>query len=383
MAKRRFRRLGAAFVIVAGLGFVAALATGEVTLVTTHGISMEPTFHTGDLAVIVPSGHYRVGDVVGYHSPLLHIVVLHRIVAEHNGLFTFKGDNNNFLDPVRLPAAAIQGRLWLHIASGGVVLGWLRSPFVLGLLAFLIIAVGVGGASRRRRARGPLPGPGPRIVPERAPSPAVGVEWWPVMAAGALVAVFGLTTVISWGRPTTHASERPLTYDHHVAFSYSATAPAGITYPTGTVRTGDPVFLQLVKALRVGVHYSLLLAQPAGIPPDVHGMIGATAVLEGPGGWTEPLASVAPVAFTGSSATIAVPLDLTALAALESSFTAETGVPLQDPEIVVTPAGHLRGPRAGAAIADTLAPTLAFRIEGPVLDLIGTSPGGGLPPSRR
>src|SRR5271170_7219220 len=138
MAGRRFRRIGAILVTVAGLTVILALSTGEMSLVTTHGISMEPKFHTGDLAVIVPSAHYRVGEIVGYHSPLLHIVVLHRIVAEHGGFFTFKGDNNSFLDPVRLPASAIEGRLWLHIARGGIVLGWFRSPVVLGLLAFLV-----------------------------------------------------------------------------------------------------------------------------------------------------------------------------------------------------------------------------------------------------
>ncbi len=154
MAGRRFRRIGATFVTVVGLGLIVALCTGEVALVTTHGISMEPRFYTGDLAVITPSAHYRVGEIVGYHSPLLHIVVLHRIVAEHAGLFTFKGDNNSFLDPVRLPASAIEGRLWLHIPHGGVVLGGLRSPVVIGLLAFLVVALGIGGTARRRRNRG-------------------------------------------------------------------------------------------------------------------------------------------------------------------------------------------------------------------------------------
>ena len=381
MAKRRFRRIGATLVVVVGLGLVVALATGEVGLVTTHGISMEPRFHTGDLAVIVPASHYRVGDVVGYHSPLLHIVVLHRIVAEHGGLFTFKGDNNSFLDPVRLPAAAIQGRLWLHISSGGVVLGWLRSPIVLGLLAFFVMALGVGGARRRRRSRGPLPGPGPRLVPERPPSDGVSVGWWPVGVALGLVTLSGFVTGLAWERPATRPSQSPLAYDQNVAFSYGAAAPVGITYPTGRVTTGDPVFLHLVGALQVGVQYTVTTG-PAGSTdraadtgPDVSGTIATTAVLEGPGGWTGPLSATAPVPFSGSSGRITVPLDLTRIPALEATFSSETGVPLGDPEIVVTPVVHVHGTWLGTTIGDDFSPTLAFRVEGPVLDLVGTSSG--------
>ena len=74
---RRFRRIGAALVAVVSLTVIVTLATGEAALVTTHGISMEPTFHTGDLAVLAPSARYHVGEVVGYHSPLLHLSLIH------------------------------------------------------------------------------------------------------------------------------------------------------------------------------------------------------------------------------------------------------------------------------------------------------------------
>ena len=70
MAGRRLRRITATLVVVAGLAVIGALATGEVALVTTHGVSMEPTFHTGDLAVIVPSASYHVGEVVGRRQEL-------------------------------------------------------------------------------------------------------------------------------------------------------------------------------------------------------------------------------------------------------------------------------------------------------------------------
>jgi signal peptidase I len=380
MRGRRLRRIAAAFVTVAGLTIIVALSTNEVHLVTTHGISMEPRFHTGDLAVIVPSAQYRVGDIVGYHSPLLHIVVLHRIVAEHAGLFTFKGDNNSFLDPVRLPPSAIEGRLWVHVVHGGDVLGWLRSPVILGLLAFFVMALGVGGVSHRRRSR--TPAGGGKVTHERGPSGAVGQQWWPIAVAVGLVFLFGLFTAASWNRPATRPSGSPLAYVQSGRFSYSATAPVGVTYPDGTVTTGDAVFLHLVKTLDVTFHYALgpsTKSAVSGVSVAAKGTIGATATVKGSGGWTGPLATQTPVRFSGTSATVTVALDLAQIPDVETSFTTQTGVPLVDPQIVVTPVVHIEGTIDGVALRQTFETPLNFQVVGGSLTVLGTSAGGGGP----
>src|SRR4051794_31425667 len=72
---------------------------GRTTYVTTHGVSMALSFHTGDLALMRPAANYHVGEVVAYHSSLLHTVVMHRIVAIKGGQYVFKGDNNSWRDP--------------------------------------------------------------------------------------------------------------------------------------------------------------------------------------------------------------------------------------------------------------------------------------------
>src|SRR5690349_114694 len=72
---------------------------GKTTYVATYGTSMRPHFHAGDLAIVQPAGEYHVGDVAAYRSTTLNdAVVLHRIVAVNDGHYTFKGDNNDFLD---------------------------------------------------------------------------------------------------------------------------------------------------------------------------------------------------------------------------------------------------------------------------------------------
>lgn len=78
-----------AAILVGGL-ITAATATGQIAYVATHGVSMEPQFHRGDLAVVRPAASYEVGDVVAYRSELLDTVVLHRIVARDGDRYTFK-----------------------------------------------------------------------------------------------------------------------------------------------------------------------------------------------------------------------------------------------------------------------------------------------------
>ncbi len=57
----------------------------------TSGVSMEPRFHTGDLAIVRPVSNYRVGEIVAYWSTVLHTVVLHRIIAKDGNYVCIQG----------------------------------------------------------------------------------------------------------------------------------------------------------------------------------------------------------------------------------------------------------------------------------------------------
>jgi len=95
-------------------------------ILITHGISMEPLLHTGDLVLIAPVDNYRVGQVVAYHSTLLHTIVLHRISSGRH--YFFKGENNDFIDPRMQRGRCWSAGMWLHIPRGGVVLCGSRTP---------------------------------------------------------------------------------------------------------------------------------------------------------------------------------------------------------------------------------------------------------------
>src|SRR5438132_97515 len=106
MMRMKPRKLIATILGLAGLGiawfFLAPAALGGSTAyVITHGNSMEPKFHDGDLVVIRPAGNFAVGDVAAYRSRSLHTIVLHRIVGRDGGRYIFKGDHNGWLDAER------------------------------------------------------------------------------------------------------------------------------------------------------------------------------------------------------------------------------------------------------------------------------------------
>ena len=99
----------AALVLAAVWLFWPSSLGGGTTYVSTHGISMEPGFQTGDLAILRPADSYAVGDVVAYRSESLDTIVMHRIVAGDANGFVTQGDNNDWLDEDRPTEGEILG----------------------------------------------------------------------------------------------------------------------------------------------------------------------------------------------------------------------------------------------------------------------------------
>jgi signal peptidase I len=106
---------------------------GTMTYDITHGTSMQPTFHTGDLAVLRKSSRYDVGDVAAYRSPSLHTTVMHRIKTKTAKGYTFKGDNNDFVDPDTVTDDELLGKLLFRVPSVGKYLSWFADPLHLAL----------------------------------------------------------------------------------------------------------------------------------------------------------------------------------------------------------------------------------------------------------
>ena len=140
-------------VVVVWIGIAPSGLGGSCTYSVTSGISMEPMIHKNDLALVRAQGNYHVGDVVLYDNQLLREPVLHRIVLIQDGDYYFRGDNNDFVDPGYATRSEIVGKLWVHVAGAGAVVGWLGAPVHAALLAGAAAAVIVLAGARRPRRR--------------------------------------------------------------------------------------------------------------------------------------------------------------------------------------------------------------------------------------
>jgi signal peptidase I len=111
---------------------------GLNTFTVVSGISMEPTFHTGDLIISRKADHYNVGDVVTYKIPeakYKKFRVVHRVVGKtDDGRYEIRGDNQDHADPWSVPGENIAGSKVVMIPRGGSVLGYARNPIGLALL---------------------------------------------------------------------------------------------------------------------------------------------------------------------------------------------------------------------------------------------------------
>src|SRR3954452_19623086 len=136
---------------------------GSMTYVITHGVSMEPRFSTGDLAVMRTARSYDVGDVAAYRSARLHTVVMHRIVSKNPAGYGFRGDNNDFNDPDVVPRSALLGKLLTRVPDVGGPLRWFVDPLHLALAVggiFLLFS----GREQSPVVPGPRPTGDPLVV---------------------------------------------------------------------------------------------------------------------------------------------------------------------------------------------------------------------------
>jgi signal peptidase I len=355
---------GAAVLLLAVAWLIAGPAKlgGTTTYVTTHGISMEPRFRAGDLALVRPAAEYRVGDVVAYRSTVLHSIVLHRIIARDGERYVFQGDNNDFVDPIHPGRSDLIGKLWVRVPRGGTFLAWLHGPAIAALLCGGVGLLLVWPARRRRRRdrrRGEARGR-PRGTPAMTGGPIMPnaqrlVAGCAVVALGCLV-----LGVLAWTRSTSDPVAKKVDYTHKVRFSYRAAAPAGAVYPDGTVRTGDPIFLRLVRQVRVTVAYRFA----AGAQSKLSGTEDVVLRLSSPTGWSRILRLEPSTPFHGTASSASVLLDLDRLQALVHQVETLTGAPAGASfSVDVIPRLHVKGSLGGQPLDDRYEPALSFQLD--------------------
>jgi signal peptidase I len=357
-------------VVVLGAGwFLLApqMFGGSTAYVIVSGSSMQPGIDGGDLVLLRTAQDYRVGDVVGYRSPSLHTVVLHRIIDVDGGRFTFKGDSNSWIDPDRPSASDLLGRMWVRVPGVGSAL---RRPWVMfALLGVLLMgAFGGLGVGRRRRRRGTLPARTAQPSTGRADPAAISISMGLLAASVALAAV-AFTT------PTARETAIRAPYSQSGSFTYTTTVPSGPVYGDGAIATGDPVYLRLVSELDVAFGYTFRSDEP-------HRTTGTGQlflVISDVNGWSRRSAVGPSVPIAGNEATLTGRLDLTAIHNVLTRVERVTGVVRDHYELRLVADVHASVSAGGRTEQVAFAPGLAFRIDALQLQLSpeGTAIGEG------
>ncbi len=333
---------------------------GSATYVVTHGISMEPRFHTGDLAIVRRQSSYHVGEIVAYHNHQLHTIVLHRIIGHEGDRYIFKGDNNNFVDPEHPLASQLMGALWIHIPGAGVRLQSIRSPALMGGLIFVGILLLTGGAFTQRRRRrhrqqrtsGSVVGSSPQL-PQRPGDPVVAV-----LAIGLLALLpFLALAVIGFTHPLTTSRQVNIPYKQSGRLSYSAAEAPAPAYPSGRASTGEPLFTNVLHAVGVRFDYRFESAAKHALA----GKASLSARITSTSGWHTTFALGAPTRFHGDHALVTGTLDLGSVVALIKSVETTTKVRGTD-AFTITPRVIVNGSVGHAPLKATFAPEVKFSI---------------------
>lgn len=304
---------------------------GSLTYVTTHGNSMAPRIHEGDLVLVRQSPTYEVGDSTAYWSDELETVVLHRIVAIEGGKYTFQGDNNSWLDPETPTEDKLIGKEFLHIPQGGVWLDRVTSPVAIGLIAFGLLATGGTAAHTRRRRRRTVSQHAARSK-QRGRSMTGLPHWATTTAATAgVVGVLGITLgAFAWTTSTTPTTPGVETSHNDrgqaMTFAYTASVPESPAYDDTTVTAPQPIFRKLTDDVEVEYTYT-------GAP----GTVEVAAELSTSSGWHSSVPLGSAKTFTEDSYTGTVSLDLSALEKRAQAAAAATGIPASQVDVKIVP----------------------------------------------
>ena len=79
---------------------------------TVHGDSMLPTIKDSDMVTVERCEQYKIGDIVAYYTIIDNNIkiVVHRVVFARKTYVLAKGDNNDFIDPLKISLNTVIGK---------------------------------------------------------------------------------------------------------------------------------------------------------------------------------------------------------------------------------------------------------------------------------
>ncbi len=349
-----------AVLIYAWINFAPIQVGGPASYVIVSGISMEPTMHAGDLAVMRRDTNYQVGDVVTYRDAKLQQFIIHRIIGVEAGQYILLGDNNKEPDTYRPTKDEIIGKLLFHLPFNiGQFFNWLRSAQNSAISAGLL-----GGTFMAYMMLKPSPKGDTEQVPSREKKSKVMIEnvaaefQTALYILGFAALLFIILSIFAFSNPLIKPTAN-IDYQQSGVFFYSAAGTPGI-YDTDKIRSGEPIFPSLTCSLNVGFVYNL-------DSPDLgesHGSHQMTArITDDQSGWQRTIPLIPTTAFSGNAYSTSATLDLCQIETLVASVENETNFHPLVYTLTLSPHVSIAGQVAGYSFADSFEPTLIFKFD--------------------
>ena len=349
------------------------LLGGPTSYVMVSGLSMVPTLHSGDLAVLRRQGSYEKEDIIAFRAE--GAVVIHRITGGSAGEgYIVRGDNKDAPDLWRPKPDDILGKVWFYVPGGGRVFAYLRQPQRLAALVGGLAALSLFGGARvkqKRKRGGKMATRNGYGATGPLPIPAWAVAALSVL--GLLALGLGAGAVLAYRQPTaiSQTVER-VRFEHVGAFDYTVQAEKSTLYPGGVVgpiaaassdpgakTTPPPIYRKLARSVDVGYTYSLR----APLPPDVSGEIGFVVEVRAADGWTTTLESAPALPFAGPRASGRATVDFARVSSLVDTVEKETGVRSGSYTVAVVPTVRVRGRVGAEPIDETYSTTFSVKLD--------------------
>jgi len=333
------------------IAFAPVKLGGKVSYAMINGISMEPNYHTGDLAIVRQAPFYQVGDIVTYHDARMNANIIHRIVDINGDHFILKGDNNSWRDAYQPTFDEILGKLWIYLPKFGKAILWVKLPPNMALAAGLLgglFAVNVDNQKPGKKGKRKKKGGGNPI----------GMFQMGLYLFGFLALIFLGLSIFAFTNPVLRVADK-IKYQQTGTFFYSASGTPGV-YDTGAARSGEPVFTKLTCKLNLGFIYFLASSQPLAISGSQYfdAMVSDTQ-----SGWERTIPITADTKFSGNNFTGTTSFDLCQVQALLASVEKTTGVRSSGYSLTITEHISIGGKISGQALTDTFEPTLIFGFD--------------------
>jgi signal peptidase I len=333
------------------IAFAPAKLGGQVSYVMINGISMEPNYHTGDLALVRRQAEYRVGDIVTYHDARLNANIIHRIIDVKGDNFILKGDNNAWIDLYEPTFDEILGKLWIYLPRFGTAILWIKQPINMALAVGLLGGVFIMDGNSQK----------PNKIGKRknkAGGSRMGTFQMGLYLFGLLALIFLALSMFAFTRPVLRTADK-IKYQQTGTFFYSASGTLGV-YDTGAARSGEPVFTKLTCKLNLGFVYFMASNQPVAISGSQY---FDAMVVDTQSGWKRTIPLKADTKFSGSNFTSTATFDLCQAQTLIASVEQKTGLHSGSYTLDITAHISTGGKISSQTFTDTFEPKLTFNFD--------------------